>query len=300
MRGAILTILGAACWGLSGSMGQYLFTTQQMDSRWLVPIRLGFAGIILLTYGLIKLPKDIMLPWRTPKRALTMLVYGLLGVSCCQFFYFLTIELSSAAVGTILQDMAPIFILIFTCVSARRWPKLMEVMSIALALLGVFFLTTHGNISNMSIPSSALTAGIISGFCVAIYNVLASKLSRVPVVIVQGWSFLLGGVVGGLVFRIWNIYYIPNIYGIFGIAFVVVVGNILAFTLYIKGVQLIGPNKAILYSFAEPITAAIISSVVLDSAFTTYDAIGFILIFAMLCLISINNKRCIPSSTSEI
>ena len=288
--GAILTSLGAACWGLSGSMGQYLFTVQQMDSRWLVPIRLGLAGIILLIYAMVKLPNEIMLPWRTPRQALTMLVYGLLGVSCCQFFYFLTIELSSAAVGTILQDMAPIFILIFTCISARRLPKIMELSSIILALAGVFFLTTHGNLSNLSVPSSALIAGIVSGFCVAIYNVLATKLSRMPVIIVQGWSFLLGGIAGCFVFRIWRIHYIPNIYGIIGIAFVVVVGNILAFTLYIKGVQLIGPNIAILYSFAEPITAAIISTIVLGSVFTVYDAIGFILIFAMLCLISISRK----------
>ncbi len=48
LTGAILTTLGGICWGLSGSMGQYLFTRQGMDSRWLVPIRLGLAGIILL------------------------------------------------------------------------------------------------------------------------------------------------------------------------------------------------------------------------------------------------------------
>ena len=39
LTGAILTTLGGICWGLSGSMGQYLFTRQGMDSRWLVPIR---------------------------------------------------------------------------------------------------------------------------------------------------------------------------------------------------------------------------------------------------------------------
>ena len=37
LTGAILTTLGGICWGLSGSMGQYLFTRQGMDSRWLVP-----------------------------------------------------------------------------------------------------------------------------------------------------------------------------------------------------------------------------------------------------------------------
>lgn len=291
IKGAILTAAGAACWGISGSVGQYLFIVQQMSSRWLVPIRLGLAGIILLIYAALRFKEVVLLPWKTPKRAITMLIYGLLGVSCCQFFYFLTIELSSAAVGTILQDLAPIFILLFTCVSGRRYPRLMEVGSIVLALMGVFFLTTHGDISNMSVSSGALIAGIISAFCVAIYNVLAPKLSRVPVIVIQGWSFLLGGIAGATLFRIWEFNYMPNFYGIIGIATVVIVGNILAFTLYIKGVQLIGPNKAILYSFAEPITAAIISTTLLGSVFTIFDSIGFALIFIMLWMITIDRNK---------
>lgn len=301
LKGALLTTLGAACWGLSGSMGQYLFTVQKMDSRWLVPIRLGLAGIILLIYSMFKNKKEVMLPWKTKKSAGIMLIYGLIGVSFCQFFYFLTIELSTAAVGTILQDLAPIFILIFTCIFSRRFPQKIEVGSITMALVGVFFITTHGNLSSMTVPSKALLAGVLSGMCVAVYNILAPKLSNIPVFVIQGWSFFLGGVTGAIGFRIWEFKYIPNIYGIIGIIFVVVVGNILAFNLYVSGVQLIGPNKAILYSFAEPITATIISTTVLGSVFSIYDAVGFLMIFIMLWLITVKeNEVSIPKKTKKI
>ena len=50
VKGAILTILGGTCWGISGSVGQYLFNYEGMVSRWLVPIRLGLAGILILIY----------------------------------------------------------------------------------------------------------------------------------------------------------------------------------------------------------------------------------------------------------
>lgn len=291
IKGIILTILGASCWGLSGSMGQYLFTVQKMDSRWLVPIRLGLAGIILLIYSSFKNKNEVLLPWKNKKSALIMLLYGLFGVSFCQFFYFLTIELSSAAVGTILQDLAPVFILIFTCILGKRFPKITEIGSIAMALFGVFLITTHGNFKAMSISSMALITGIISGICVAIYNILAPKLSHIKVIIIQGWSFLLGGVLGALIFKIWEIKYVPNLYGLFGIVFVIVVGNVLAFNLYISGVQKIGPDKASLYSFAEPITATVISTTMLHSKFTLYDVAGFIMIFAMLWLITLDAKK---------
>ncbi len=292
-KGILLTTLGAACWGLSGSMGEYLFDVQGMDSRWLVPIRLGLAGIILLIYCLIKYKHQTIRPWRSGQAAIYMLIYGLAGVSTCQFLYFLTIELSTAAIGTILQDLAPIFILMVTCIISKRLPKLNEVASIALALAGVFMLTTHGNIASMTVSPSALIAGIASAFCVMIYNVLAPKVTfETPVIIVQAWSFLLGGIAGTFVFRSWNIHYVPNIYGLGGILFVVIVGNICAFTFYISGVKRIGPQRAILYSFAEPITAAIISSILLGNVFTVYDAVGFALIFFMLWMITFGNKIC--------
>ena len=79
--------------------------------------------------------------------------------------------------------------------------------------------------------------------------------------------------------------------GAFGIFTVVVLGNVLAFSLYMSGVPLIGPQKASLYSFAEPVTAAIISTLVLDSPFTLWDALGFGCIFLMLVLLSLPAKQ---------
>lgn len=289
IKGILLTTIGAACWGLSGSVGQYLFDVQMMDSRWLVPIRLGLSGVLILLYSLIKYPNSVFLPWKSKEKAITMLIYGLAGVSACQFLYFLTIELSTAAIGTIMQDLAPIFILGYTCITTKRFPKFLEILSIIMALLGVFFLTSHGNITTMTVPSLALITGVLSAVCVMIYNVLAPKLTNdIPVIVAQGWSFLLGGICIGIIFRTWTIHYIPNLYGILGIIFVIVVGNLCAFTLYISGVKLIGPSKAILYSFAEPLTAAVISTLVLGSAFTAFDALGFAMIFIMLWLITVS------------
>ena len=207
---------GAACWGVSGCMGQYLFTRENMDSTWLVPIRLFLAGLILCTFYFIKDRRMFFDPWnakKNPRNLLDLLIYGLAGVSCCQFTYFLTIQLSSAGMGTILQDL-----------------------------------------------------------------------------MLQGWAFLMGGTMFALIFRPWTMNYVPTAMGVFGIFTVVVLGNVLAFSLYMSGVPLIGPQRSSLYSFAEPVTAAIISTLVLGSPFTVWDAMGFGCIFLMLVLLSLPAK----------
>lgn len=286
-KGALLTAFGGTCWGLSGSMGQYLFSVQGMDSRWLVPIRLFLAGVVLLLIGFIRCGTKIFSPFSNRKDTALMLIYGIPGVAFSQFLYFLCIQLSTAGVGTILQDLSPIPILIVACIRMKRRPRPYETVSIILALLGVFFLVTHGDPKDMTVSAGAILAGVGSALCITIYNELGGPLlKKYPVIVLQGWSFLFGGMVMAVIFRSWNIHYVPNAMGIFGIAFVVIVGNVLAFTTYMSGVFLIGPETGILYEFTEPVTAAIVTTLFLGSPFTLWDALGFVLIFLMMVLIS--------------
>lgn len=71
---------------------------------------------------------------------------------------------------------------------------------------------------------------------------------------------------------------------------VVLIGNVMAFPCYMTGVRLIGADKAILYGFSEPVSAAIIGSAFLGSPFTLWDGLGFGLVFAMMVLTSISAK----------
>ncbi len=208
VKGACLTMGGAACWGVSGCMGQYLFTHEGMDSTWLVPIRLFLAGLILCGYFCIRDRKMLFDPWnirKNPRNAIDLLVYGLAGVSCCQFTYFLTIQLSSAGMGTILQDLSPVIILLVVCIQQKRGPRVFEVCSILLALVGVFLITTHGSLTGLAVSPAALVSGIVSACCVAIYTMWPKKLQeQYPTPMLQGWAFLMGGAMFALIFRPWS------------------------------------------------------------------------------------------------
>lgn len=291
VKGALLTMFGGMCWGVSGCVGQYLFTRQGMDSTWLVPIRLFLAGVILCIYYGVRNWRQLVNPWRSWRNARDLVIYGLAGVSFCQFTYFLTIQLSSAGMGTILQDLSPVIILLVVCIQQHRGPRLFEICSILLALIGVFLLTTHGSLTDLAISPAALLSGIASACCVVIYTMWPKKLQQqYPTPMLQGWAFLMGGTMFAIIFRPWTVNYVPTAMGVFGIFTVVVLGNVLAFSLYMSGVPLIGPQRSSLYSFAEPVTAAIISTLVLGSPFTVWDAMGFGCIFLMLVLLSLPAK----------
>lgn len=287
-KGSFLTLFGAACWGLSGCVAQYLFTRQGMDSAWLTPLRLGLAGIVLCAYYLVRDRRALMAPWHGRHNARDLVIYGLAGVSGCQFLYFLTIQLSNAGMATILQNLSPVMILLVTCLQRRRRPSLFEVLSVAMALGGVLLLTTHGRLDQLAIRPDALVTGILSGVCVVIYTMWPRRLQRrFATPILQGWAFLMGGAAFSLVFRPWQSGYRPTLIGVAGIAVVVLIGNVLAFCCYMQGVKWIGAQRASLYSFAEPVTAAALSTWLLGSPFTGWDVLGFACIFIMLVLLSV-------------
>ena len=299
VKGALLTMGGAACWGISGCMGQYLFTRENMDSTWLVPIRLLLAGLLLCGYYFFKDRKQLFAPWNwkaDPRNTIDLLVYGLAGVSFCQFLYFLTIQLSTAGIATILQDLSPVLILLVLCLQQRRTPRLFELCSILLALLGVFLLTTHGSLTSLAVSPAALAAVLVCACTVVIYTMWPKRLqAQYPTPLLQGWAFLLGGAAFHLIFRPWTMGYVPSAVGVIGILVVVLVGNVTAFSLYMSGVPLIGPQRASLYSFAEPVTAAILSTLLLGSPFTLWDALGFGCIFVMLVLLSLPARSGSPA-----
>ena len=292
LKGALLTSLAGICWGCSGTVGQYLFTYQDMDSKWLVPIRLGVAGIILIIFDIIKEGKKTFAPWKNRTDAILLLIYSIPGVAASQLLYFYCIQYSSAAVGTILQDLSPITILIVSCIIHKTAPSFLQIISIILALAGVFLIVTHGQPGELAVSPRALISGLSCCIGVTLYSFTSPALQRHhSIIVLQGWAFLLGGISCALIFQSWTIDYTPNLMGVLGIAFVVVVGNIIAFCAYGLGIKYIGPETSILYGFSEPVTAAVIAVAFLGSPFTVFDFIGFACIFLMIVLISRKPKQ---------
>lgn len=285
--GAALTFFGGMCWGLSGTCGQFLFTQKNVTSLWLVPIRLLVAGVVLLAVQFAKGPAAALAPWKESRDRRELLIYGLLGITLCQLTYFGTIQLSSAGVATIMQSLSPLPILLCGCAAARRKPTALQLGSIALALLGVFLIVTHGSLTQMAVSPAAICTGLISALAVTVYNVVPGRLlRRHPTSLLQGWSFLMGGILLALLFRPWQYHVEIDLGFVLAFCAVVLLGNVLAFNLYMYGVRLIGPEKGILYGFSEPVAAAVLSSLWLGTPFTGWEAAGFACIFLTLALLS--------------
>ena len=290
--GILITLLGGCLWGFSGACGQYMFDEKGVTAKWLVPCRLLLAGFLMLFYFIGKEKKQAFRIWKKRYDAVEVVIYGVFGLMLCQYTYFFTIELSNAGTATVIQYISPVIIMILMCMIEKRLPRLVEILSLVLAVLGIFLIATHGNIHQMAISKEALFMGLLSAGTVVLYNVQPRRLLayyQAPYLL--AWGMVVGGIVLALVFKPWEYSYQVDASFLGAFFAIVFLGTIVAFSLYMQGVKLIGPARASLYACVEPIASTLLSVFWLHVPFKAIDLVGFGMIIATILILGYSDLK---------
>ena len=291
-KGSLMAAAGAACWGFSGCCGQFLFEERGVQAPWLVTLRLVIAGIFLIINGFILSGKDNLRIFYKKADRIHLILFGLAGITFCQFSYFMAVQSSNAGTATVLQYLSPVLILLWLCIKEMRFPGGVELLTILLSLTGVFLIGTHGNLSDLQLSEEGLFWGLMAAVAAVIYTVLPGTLvNRYGICQVLGYGMLMGGVVLSIFVKPWRVSLVwdgATIAALFG---VILVGTALAFGQYLTGVSMIGPLKGSLISGLEPVSSILISVFWLGTVFTLPDFLGFILILAAVAILAGAGKK---------
>lgn len=288
LRGILLTLIGGALWGFSGTCGQYLLQVKGLTSSWLVPYRLAIAGVILLTICYVKDRKQVMQVWKEKKDAVEVIVFAMFGMSMCQYCYFTAIGYSNAGTATVLQYIGPVLIMIYISFRKRKLPTKSELAAVILAVLGTFLLATHGNINTLVISKEGLTWGLLSAVALLIYTVQPGRLlEKFGSMVITGWGMLLAGLMLMVLFRPWTIPVTMDVQVIGGMAIVIMIGTVVAFSCYMEGIRCIGPKQGSLFSSIEPVSATIFTVIFMKMSFGVMDLAGFLCILLAVYLLAV-------------
>ena len=290
--GMLSTFVGGTLWGVNGVMGNYLFLNKNVTTPWLIPYRLILAGFLLLGYLYYKKGSKIFDILKNPKDLAQILLFGLIGMLGTQYTYFSAIQFSNAAIATVLTYFGPTLVLIYMCLREKRKPLKYEVVSICLSSFGVFLLATHGDITSLQISFKALIWGILSALSVVFYTVQPeSLLKKYGASIVVAWGMMIGGIFIAFVTKPWNISVTFDFVTFLVLMLIIVFGTIIAFILYLTGVNIIGPTKASIIACIEPVAATICAILFLGVRFDFLDLIGFICIISTIFIVAYFDKK---------
>jgi drug/metabolite transporter (DMT)-like permease len=292
--GALLALMSAVFWGVSGACAQYLFEQRGLTIDWLVTCRLLTAGTLLLVYARLR-GFSVWAIWRARWAAASILVFGIVGMLAVQYTYFAAIRYSNAATGTILQYVGPTLIAVYFVFVRKRLPTAPEAIAVGLAFLGTLLLVTHGDLDALQISPLALFWGLSSAAALAFYSIYPAKLLRhFPATVLVGWSM----VIGALGFVPFNPPFpVPGTWDgstFVAVGFIVFFGTLIGFYSYLGAVKRIGPEKSSLYASAEPLTAALVAVWWLGVPFGAADWLGAACIVATIFLLN-----ALPNTTSQ-
>lgn len=285
MRGIVFAALGGICWGFSGTCAQLLTNGYDIPVSWITSVRLTAAAILFLTVCAFKNWRTLRAALRDVRSLLYIAGFSILGVLLTQVSYLSAIAYTNAGIGTVLERLGIVVIMVYVCVRVKRLPKLRECAGLVLAMAGVFLIATQGDIGSLAIPAQGLFWGLISAIALAFYTLMPVKpLAKWGSFIVTGIAMLMGSIVSTTVVQPWNMDVAVSIDVVLIMAAMVLIGTFGAYLFYLQGINDAGSVRASLVGCVEPVSAMVISSVWLGTAVTGFDIAGTVLIIVMVVL----------------
>ncbi|TCP21059.1 threonine/homoserine efflux transporter RhtA [Scopulibacillus darangshiensis] len=291
--GLIMILTGAALWGLSGPMIQWLFEHTGLTSGNFLVVRLLIAGLTILCFLFLS-KKDIFSIWKLPKQWMQLIIFAVLGMLGAQYAFIEAIRVSNAVTATLFQFLGPVLITIYVAIQNRKWPSSTKMMAVIVAILGIYFLITNGSIENVMLSKQGIVFGILTMLGFTFYTLHpVSLIKRWGTMVIIGWGMFIGGVVLFIFNRQFSFHQLAKTLtvGTFSMLMLIILSGTASFLLYIGSLKYLSATETSILSSIEPLVAAIISIVWLNESFGLFQLLGGACIIAAVVFLTMPKRE---------
>ena len=253
--------------------------------RWL------FAGLILLPFTLNEIikKKDYIF-----NNFGFFIILGITSITIFNSTVYYSLYYMQVISGVLMISTIPVWIMFISSILGIEKTNKFQILGVILSLLGVLFIITKSDlevIKNLAFNRGDLI--MASGmFAWALYSALLKKktyeisqITLLEVVIISGLIFLI------------PIYILEIIFGnqivlgkpfILTLSYVVIFPGLASFFFWIKGISIIGANRAGVFLHLMPVFGSIMAIFLFNEKFMFYHLLGAIFIIAGITL---SNKK---------
>lgn len=302
--GAVCALAGATLWGFSGACIQFLVEGYAVSSAFISFARAATAALLFLALVLATRREALLslLGSRAARR--TLLLFGV-GLYLSQITYAISIEMTNAGTATVLQATCTVFVMLFTCLRARRLPRAADFAGLVAALAAAALIATQGDWGVIVLPAAGLAWGIANALSETLYIMAPQRLyGRWDRVTIIGVGMVVSGAAAAIVWLATAAASLspasgaaPLVPALDAVGWLALIGGVgmlgtfAAFGLFLYGVSLVGSVKGSLLGVAEPVGAMVIAAVWLGTPFSAADWGGLVLMAAMIALVSLSGSR---------
>ena len=224
------------------------------------------------------------------------IILGITSITIFNSIVYYSLYYTQVISGVLMISTIPVWIMFIASILKIEKTNLFQIIGVILSLTGVVFIITKADIK--LIKSLDFNKGdlsmVVAMFAWATYSTLLrkktyeiSQIALLEIIIICGLVFLI------------PIYFIEMSSGnliilgkpfILTLTYVVLFPGILAFLFWIKGIAIIGANRAGVFLHLMPIFGALMAMVIFKEKFMFYHSLGAIFIIAGITLSNKNIK----------
>ncbi|MEI5678810.1 MULTISPECIES: DMT family transporter [unclassified Mesorhizobium] len=287
----LLLVLTALFWGANAVAGK--LAVGHVSPMLLTTMRWGLAMAILLFIGWSRLRND----WPVVRGHLWLLVaLGGLGFTVFNMALYTALIHTTAINASIEQAGTPMVIFAANFLLFRLRVTWAQIVGFLLSMAGVILTATHGR------PLGLLGLEVNIGdalmlVAVLVYAIYTVMLRFKPAIHWQSLMIMLTGAafvtsIPATAAEFWTgSMIVPDARGWGIVLFTVLFPSVLAQAFYIRGVELIGANRAGLFFNLVPIFGMLLSIVLLGEDFHLYHAVAMVLVLGGIWLAEYGGRK---------
>jgi len=273
-----LLLIPPLCWG-----GNAVLARGVVDV--VPPVSLAFwrwiaALAILLPFTFRHVKRD----WKTAMDSWQwLLLLSFLGVSCFNSMLYTAAHTTTAINVSLMQTAMPAMIILISWIVFKEKISSIQLVGVMVSMAGACFIVVRGQwriLLTMELVKGDVLM-LIAVFVYALYSGLLRK--RPPIhplsllVLTFGWGALML-----LPLYIWELMVVGpfslNLAALMSILYVAIFPSIVAYFCWNRGIELIGANRAGLFTYLIPVFASTMAILFLGETLHAYHVMGMVLI----------------------
>lgn len=278
-----LVLLGAVLWGTTGTA--QTFMPQTIHPLAVGASRLAVGGFSLLAVLLIMRKIDFRnWPWRAT-------IYAAISMAVFQYLFFSSVRLTGIAIGTVVTiGSAPVFSGFIEWLLLKRRPDRVWMIATLLAIIGcvLLFLNKDGIVVNPIGVTMSLGAGLLFAFYALVNKEVLEKTEPIPAVAV------IFSVSALMLLPFLLLFETEGLLTGSGIAVVIYLGiatTSVAYILFSTGLKRIPSSSAVTLSLAEPLTAALLSVLIVRERLDLTSWIGIVMLLGGILVLTMSGRK---------
>ncbi|MBD9571636.1 MULTISPECIES: DMT family transporter [Sinorhizobium/Ensifer group] len=274
----------ALFWGGNSVAGK--MAVGHVSPMMLTTLRWVFALIVILVLMTPQIRRD----WdKIRKHWLQLLAYGAIGFTTFNALLYSALKYTSAINAVILQAGIPMLIFLFNFVLFRTKASIAQVIGFTVTLVGVLVTAAHGDVTSVLSLEFNFGDALMIAACI-VYAGYTVALRYKPTMHWQ--SFIAAPAFGALLSAIpllfWEIgtgtAIVPDTTGWVIVLYAAIFPSLMSQVLYVRGVEMIGANRAGLFINAIPVFGTLLSVMLIGETFHLFHLVALLLVLGGIAI----------------